>query len=140
MRARGVSPIVATILLIALTISACGAVAIVVGGILPSGYAPLVDIGEIQTVAADNTNRVSFKHIGGEPFRLDEIRVTISGMSDSTSIKITSDNTFSFCDKVTFTTEQGEPYYPVGTEVRICIVHDPTGTILADAVTIVGDG
>ncbi len=153
---QGVTPVVATLLLIGLTIAAVSVVAVTVGQMQPSGRAPQVELGNIRAELiqgdADNlVTRVSFVHKGGEPLKANELRVTIHGVNNlgdegSTSISTTSDASIKFGDDTAcvlanwqdFSTPRGEPYYPSGTEVEIFIVHDPSGTLLANVSTTVG--
>ncbi len=156
MSERGVTPVIATILLIGLTIAAVSVVAVAVGQMQPGGRAPEVELGDIRAelIQADADNlvtRVSFTHKGGESLKVSELRVTINGVNNlgnesSTSMKITSDNLINFGDDTAcvllnwhnFSTPRGETYYENGTEVEIFVVHDPSGVVLANVTTQVG--
>lgn len=147
---------VATLLLIGLTVAAVSMVAVVVGQMQPGGRAPQVELGDIRAelIRADATNqvtRVSFTHQGGDFLRPRDIRVTINGVDNngdesSTSITSTSDTLIKFGDDTAwlllnwqdFRTTRGDSYYDNGKEVEIFIVHDPSGTVLADVTTQVG--
>ena len=146
---QGITPVVATLLLIGLTIAAVSMVAVTVGQMQPTSRAPQVELGNIraemiQENATSFVTRVSFTHQGGDFLKPRELRVTINGVNNlgvenSASIKSTSDKLIKFGDDTAclllnwqdFSTTRGEPYYENGKEVEIFIVHDPSGTVLA---------
>jgi len=95
--------------------------------------------------------RVSFTHRGGDVLKPKELRVTIRGIDNNgeetvTSMTSTSDSAINFYDDTAlilnreqeFSTPANKPYYPSGTEVEIFIIHEPTGTVLANVRPTVG--
>lgn len=150
---RGITPVVGTLLLIGITVAAVSVVAVVLRQMQPSARAPLVELGNIRAelIQADAENfvtRVSFTHRGGDLLNPRELRATINGVDStglerSTSIMSTSDNLITFGEDTSwallnwqdFRTPRGSPYYENGREVEIFIIHDLTGTVLAEVTT-----
>ncbi|MEM2933793.1 MAG: type IV pilin N-terminal domain-containing protein [Methanocellales archaeon] len=121
---EAVSPVIGVILMVAITVILAAVIAAFVFGMGPPKSAPDIHWSNIEA----NTTCVRGVAVGTATVSDTDLAVSINGASPISADNITPDsisagNMTYFYSGTTFT---------VGQEVRITVVHKPTGQILAD--------
>ena len=110
---RGISPVVGTILLVAVTVIIAGSIAAFVYGLSGTGNEPITPRLKGKGIES-GTNQFTISHRGGEP-----IPNAVSGGSWGSNLKLTIDGNDDVIDTVELT--GGNPDFDVGEEITITL-------------------
>lgn len=140
---KGISPVVGTILLIAITVALAVAVGVIVSGLSGRGAPPsaFVNVTATGSTISDGIVIVRLDHRGGDALSMSELTVKAEDIDgDLVEIPMTwptvldiSDTAFGTYTYDTHATERTE-----GAVVRIVVIHNPSKTFLVDTNVLVG--
>ena len=143
MKEKGVSPVVGTILLIAITIALAAVVATLVGGLGgAAGAAPSSILSVTAQKTGDNEVTLTISHDGGDDLKVTDLIVRAENGAGSKYEISGSDLQTEFNVGETFTVgEEGTVTYTytdieAGEIISVIIVHDPSNQKLFDSDTI----
>lgn len=136
---RGISPIVGTILLIAITVSLAAVVAVIVGRLGAPTPAPSVVLAvSAENKGSGNMITLTIKHRGGDSIKSTELKVwaedNTGALTDVTANVTWGDGTEPFSAG-----EEGVGDYTygatptVGDYIKVRVVHIPTGGVLYES-------
>jgi flagellin-like protein len=141
MEKKGVSPVVGTILLIAITVALAAIVAMLVSGLGGRGAPPSAML--TVTAKVDNTSptenvKITISHEGGDDLIMSDIVVQASNSSGTmTTVPITlsAGTTFSVGGKATGTYMYGVG--PSGNAITVYIIHNPSKQKLFSSASVI---
>ena len=138
----GVSPVIATILLIAITVVAVGVVMAFVAGIGTPKAAPITTLDVKDQPGTNNTLLLSVS--GGAPLKWAELRISVTLNAGSTTVfedptasnnalDTTKSGTFEVgADAIINGLSENTDLLSAGNYYRVVVKHEPSGTILRD--------
>lgn len=133
---RGVSPVVGTILLIAVTVALAAVIATIVGRIGVPAKAPyaILGVSARDENTADNKVQITIIHRGGDVLMTSELKVRAeNNTGDLVDVTMTWGPQFSPGEERTGTYEfSGASGSAVGKIIKVKIIHTPSGQLLLD--------
>jgi flagellin-like protein len=143
---KAVSPVVGTILLIAITVALAAIVATLVSGLGGRGAPPsvMLTVTAKNTAITDSTLVVTLSHNGGDDLQLKDLTVKAinsngSVILDNSALDVgVSSGTFSVgsTDTVKFTTATTSNNFNSGNIVTVYVIHNPSKQKLFSSSTI----
>jgi len=129
---KGVSPVVGTILLIAVTVALAAVIATIVGRIGVPAKAPYAILGVTAENQGENTVKITIIHRGGDTLVTSELKVrgekTGGAFEDVTNM--TWSTLFSPGEEASGTYDYGAA--AEGKIIKIKVIHTPSGQLLLD--------
>jgi flagellin-like protein len=143
MEQKGVSPVVGTILLIAITVALAAIVAMLVSGLGGRGAPPSAML-TVTAECSDNENNynvtLTVSHEGGDDLVPTDITVqVIENDGDMKTIQMESmdGGGVTFTVGKTVTTTYGYGVYPLGEAITVYIIHEPSKQKMFSSSTVV---
>ncbi len=128
---RGVSDVVATILVLGLLMISASAIVAILAQVLPYGTAPNLDM-RVEVGEHEGSDALVCTHIGGQPLPVNQLRAVLSTEDASytaNELETTSSNgVFGPNEKMFMTLPSG---LDDDSSALASLVHKPSGTILA---------
>ncbi len=135
---RGVSPVVGTVLMIALTVVIATLVASYTIGLTGRAAGPGAILEVKATKENDNLINLEVIHRGGDPLERNKLIVYAQNENDNiVSVTMTGETLIMPGMEFTGVYTYGNTNVNVGMRVTVRVIHDPSGTPLFDAAVIV---
>jgi flagellin-like protein len=140
---KGVSPVVGTILLIAITVALAAIVATLVSGLGGRGAPPsvMLTVSAKNTEATNNTLQLTLSHNGGDDLQLKDLTVRVTSADGSVVIDNAALGTGTFSvggtQLVQFANAAGSGNFSANSIITVYVIHNPSKQKLFSSSAIV---